>query len=141
MGVDGKLMDVNPALKRLVGYSKKELVGKNVSKLMSPSQTKLAMREIKKFLAKGDTTPSEIKIMTKKGETKSFLVGINYLGTDKTTLVGIARDITEQKKAEEQMRAFGEMAVDREVRMAEMKQEVNELLKEAGRKPRYKEVK
>ncbi len=57
----------------------------------------------------------------------------------------IFRDITERKLAEEklekkvkELRRFNEMTVDRELKMVELKKEINSLLRGLGKEPRYK---
>jgi two-component system, chemotaxis family, CheB/CheR fusion protein len=59
-------------------------------------------------------------------------------------LVKIMRDRTESKQAEDEIRQrneelerFNKAAVDREVRMVELKKEVNQLTQELGKRPRY----
>jgi hypothetical protein len=60
-------------------------------------------------------------------------------------LVKIMRDRTEAKEAEDEIRQrnqelerFNKATVGREVRMVELKKEVNELAKGLGERPRYK---
>ena len=55
-----------------------------------------------------------------------------------------AIDITERIQAEEilkskarELRIFNDLMVDREIRMTELKKEINELLEECGREPKY----
>jgi PAS domain S-box-containing protein len=59
----------------------------------------------------------------------------------------IFRDITERKKAEEdikkrneELEIFNRMAVGREIKMIELKKEINSLLEKAGEKPAYEIV-
>ena len=56
----------------------------------------------------------------------------------------VARDITERKRAENELRAsnddlarFNRAAVDRELRMIELKKEINALCAELGQPPKY----
>ena len=58
-----------------------------------------------------------------------------------------ARDITDQKAAEEEIKKkadelekFNKLAVGRELKMIELKKEINALLEKSGKKPGYKIV-
>jgi len=62
-------------------------------------------------------------------------------------IVGLSEDITERKLAEEELRQrheqlerFNAMAVDRELRMTKLKQEINALLQELGQEARYETI-
>ena len=69
-----------------------------------------------------------------------------------TRLIGVTTDITERKRMEEALRQnmeelakrnsellrFNQAAVDRELRMIELKKEINELCERAGELPRYR---
>ena len=59
----------------------------------------------------------------------------------------IFMDITKRKKAEDELkqrhnelRRFNMLSVDREIKMIELKKEINELLEKSGKKSRYKIV-
>jgi hypothetical protein len=56
----------------------------------------------------------------------------------------ISRDITKRKRAEEErekkneeLRRFNKLAVGRELKMIELKKELNALLEDQGKEPRY----
>lgn len=62
-------------------------------------------------------------------------------------MTGTNRGITERKQAEQELKnknteleTFNKLAVDRELRMIELKREINELLKKLGQQERYKIV-
>ena len=62
-------------------------------------------------------------------------------------MLSIARDITERKRAQEELlrkmdevQRFHCCAVDRELTMIELKKEVNALLKQTGRQEKYRIV-
>jgi PAS domain S-box-containing protein len=61
--------------------------------------------------------------------------------------IGIVMDITDRKRAEidikrrvDELERFNRAMVDRELRMIELKKEINELLKQAGREEKYRIV-
>ena len=62
-------------------------------------------------------------------------------------IVAFVQDITERKRAEaerlqkmDELQRFHELTVDRELRMIELKKEVNALLRKAGRPEKYRIV-
>ncbi len=74
--------------------------------------------------------------------TNVLLTKIELQG--KELLQATVRNITERWEAEEklkkrnqQLEAFNKIAVDRELRMIELKKKINELLKKSGEKPQY----
>jgi PAS domain S-box-containing protein len=76
-----------------------------------------------------------------------FLVTTTPLRDAQNRMIGavhVARDISEQKKAEAEIRQqlqelerFNSVSVGRELRMIELKKEINELFRQAGKPPRY----
>jgi PAS domain S-box-containing protein len=86
-------------------------------------------------------------IRTKSGETRIWEFHSTPLGRvnmGKRVLHSLAIDITDQKKYEselklkiEELETFNELTVDRELRMIELKKEINNLLRQAGKKEKY----
>lgn len=96
----------------------------------------------------------EYRILDREGHIHSIMDRGIILGRKEgrpRQLCGIASDVTEQKKAEDELRLrnaelcskndelerFNRAMVDRELRMIELKQEINTLLHQAGQPPRY----
>ncbi len=52
-------------------------------------------------------------------------------------IIGMYSDITEKKTAEEELEQFNRFAIGRELKMVELKKEVNELLKQLNKPPKY----
>lgn len=146
--LEGNLVDMNQTAVNRLGYSKEELLKiglKGIDATHSPEA-------IKKYI---DTMPVdkvqnfETTHKTKDGrvfpvEIYSSLV--TYFG--KRVILSIAREITDRKRAEEaqktrmnELELFHKLTVGRELTMIDLKQEVNDLLKELGREPKYKVVK
>jgi len=101
---DGNFLDANPAMLKLVGYESEEFLSLNSRTLLGPEQMPKALR-IRRELEQTGTQkePIEYKLRTRTGEfvdveTKSSV--IPYKSTTRAIL-GMARDITEHKRAEE----------------------------------------
>ncbi len=100
----GKFIDGNKMAEKLTGYKRKELIGKSFLKLrmLPPSQIPKAAKLLVKNAKGISTGPDEFRIHRKDG-TK-VMVGISTHPVkikDQTLVLGIARDITERKRAEE----------------------------------------
>ena len=104
----GKFIDGNKAAERVIGYKKEELIGKSFLKLKL-----LSIRDIPKaakLLAKNvmglPTGPDEL-VLNRKDNTKITVEISTYPVKikGKTLALGIARDITERKKAEQNIKS------------------------------------
>jgi len=103
----GNFVDENVAAEKLLGFGKKELIGKNFIdlKIVSPQQVSLAAEILTKNGEGQSTGPDELILNAKDnskiaGEIRTLLVKIK----DKPLILVIARDITARRKAEEQIR-------------------------------------
>ncbi|MFA5254718.1 MAG: PAS domain S-box protein, partial [Methanoregula sp.] len=99
---------ISPTVKTILGYLPEELVGKPVTCLVPEQGMALAQRELEKFFAADRAImPFEVPARHRDGhdmvvEIRSFPVTDS--GGKVTGFRGVARDITEQKKAEENLR-------------------------------------
>ncbi len=103
----GNFIDGNKEAEKTLGYKKEELIGKNflALKILSPRQfPKAAALLIKNALGKS-TGPDEFVLNRKDGsqviaEIRTYPIKVK----DHKIVLGIARDVTERKRAEETVR-------------------------------------
>jgi len=100
----GNLVDCNKAAEKLMGYTKKELLGKSFLKLklLPPDQIPKAVNGLAKVIMGKTRPPVEYTLKNKDGnqvevEISTYPVKIR----GRALATAIARDITERKKAEE----------------------------------------
>ena len=127
----GNIIDGNKALEELAGYSRRELLGKNLlqSQLVHPDDLPKIMPNLAKAAAGQPTGPTEYTLTRKDGtrrtvETKAFAVRAG----EQTLILSNARDITERKRIEEALRrAHDEMEVQVRARTADLAKANEEL--------------
>lgn len=143
---DGKIIFINDKGLEMFGYTRDEIIGMDVSKTVSPEDGERVLNDIKIVLSGEHIPPREYKLLKKNGETFDVEITrskIEYEG--RTAIQSTIRDISERKKRDNEMREYireleilNKVAIDRELRMIELKKEVNKLLIELGREKIYK---
>lgn len=140
------ILDVNVRACDLFGFSREELLGMKVSDLQAPEVRrqggKILQGEIDKYGRKvfeglnqrKDGTKVPVEISVAKINTSQ---GIRF--------ISIVRDIGERKRIEQELREqidmlerFNDVTVGRELKMIELKKEINALLEESGREKKYR---
>ena len=107
---DGTITLLNPAFERITGWSRAEWLGKPFMPLVHPDDLTLAMETFQQISRGEATPPYELRILSKSGE---YFIGefISFPHIEKRKVIGefgIARDITERKRAEEEKRRLEE---------------------------------
>jgi len=109
MDTDNRFVYVNEAAYKILGYERDELIGKTVYNV-NPGVTPERMKEVWEILRKGGSFLGEAVHRRKDGTTFPVEVVTTYVqfGGHEFTC-GFARDITEKKKLEEQLRQAQKM--------------------------------
>ncbi len=153
MDPEGNISYWNKAAERMFGYTEEEVIGKNLHALLVPEQFHPAFskgferfEETGQGAALGKTL--EVAAIGKGGTefpVELSLSAVKLKG--RWNAIGLIREIAERKAAEEELKKradelekFNRMAVGRELKMIELKKEINALLGESGKEPGYKIV-
>jgi len=96
---NGILLKVNPAWEKALGYTASELEGKQYIDLIHPDDSKQTS-----ILSKNEPTVDFVNRYRHKNGTYRWLQWRSY--SDSGNIYAIARDVTEQKKAEEDLQIF-----------------------------------
>jgi PAS domain S-box-containing protein len=136
----------NPAMELLFGIPCEELLGKSDTELFGVDAGK-HIEEVDRQVLKGETV-EEVHSKPVGEEIKTFhviKVPLRDTADNIIGLCGIARDVTEQKRMDDELKKsmaelerFNRLAVGRELKMIELKNEVNRLCERLGEEPRYR---
>ena len=105
MNMDGRVVDCNPALGKIIGYQKNELINRHYSKMI-PRKYLYQFSEIYKSIIEGGI-PDPIEIKTKtKARTKIWLkLSFSLINLVNETLAHILiQDISEIRQSEQEVR-------------------------------------
>jgi len=103
----GKIVYINPAGAKLLGLARpEELIGKSIMDFVHPDYQKTIKKGIQQSFERSKTTPLiEDKLVRPDGKVifvETIATPITYRG--KPAMLDMARDITERKKAEEEIK-------------------------------------
>jgi PAS domain S-box-containing protein len=125
----------------MMGLPLKELLGKNMFDLFPSELAKSMVEDDMKVLKAGEVLQIEEEYNGRLFTTIKFPINIE---NKPTFLAGYTIDITERKAAEKalfekvsEMERFQRLVVGRELKMIELKKEINELLARLGEDARY----
>jgi PAS domain S-box-containing protein len=110
--LDGKIIDANEATLKMYGTDdKRNLIGKNSFDLIVPEEREKAVLGMKELLEKGCLKSREYNIATKDGNRIPVGMSVAIIKDadgKPRGFIGISREITERKKAEEQVKQLQE---------------------------------
>jgi PAS domain S-box-containing protein len=104
---DGIIVDVNDSFLKLTGYTREELIGEAATAVGIVTETERVARNA--LLAQGPIRDLEVRLRTKSGADLVVLASMETIELSGVTCnLGIAVDITERKRAEQELRASEE---------------------------------
>lgn len=121
----GKLLTVNRAGEALTGYTRAELLKMTIFDLALPARRGMVQTWLERLVSGASTRPTfESELLSKDGRIMPFEVSVRPMteGGRITAVEGIARDITERKRAEVELAAAHQrlMETSRRAGMAEV---------------------
>jgi PAS domain S-box-containing protein len=106
--LDGTITDVNRATERTVGWSREELIGQSVDRIVTPASVALGHERVRRALA-GENIPKifELEAVTRDGRVVPFEGWARFIRDAEGRPVehlGVFRNITERRRAEAALR-------------------------------------
>jgi PAS domain S-box-containing protein len=147
ISADGKITDVNEATAKVTGVSREKLIGTDFTNYFTePEKAQEGYRQV---FAKGMVTDYPLTIRHVAGQLTDVLYNASVYRDERGNVLGVfaaARDVTAQKQAEAQvadqrakelerlaeLERFQKLTMGRELRMIELKKEIEELKKKAA---------
>lgn len=107
----GIVDSINPSASTLFGYTREEVIGKNISMLMPMPERDEHDQYLNRYMQSGIRKiigiGREVKGLKKDGSTFPFRLSVSELHDNERQLfTGIIHDLTEQKAAEEKLRKY-----------------------------------
>lgn len=108
VGLDSRVIDVNPVFAALLGYEREELIGKSSVDYTHPDDIELSLRHVRQ-ITEGDVPQGQFdkRYLRSNGSTVHARVTGTLVKDEKGTplyLLAMAQDITEQRRVEAELK-------------------------------------
>ncbi len=153
MDDEGRVIFWNKQAEKIFGYKAEEIIGKDIHLLCAPKRYHDDYRrgfDLFRRSGKGQVIGKTIEVTALRKNGEEFPVELSvgaFSMKGRWHAVAIVRDVSERKRMEkelkekiEELERFYNLAIDRELRMIELKKEVDELRRKCGEKPKYEVV-
>jgi PAS domain S-box-containing protein len=107
---ESRIVEFNPAAVAIFGYARQDVLGQNMAELIIPSAARAAhYRGLERYVATGEgpILGRRVEMCALRADGSEFPIELSILpipGTQPPLFSGFARDITERKRSEEQLR-------------------------------------
>jgi PAS domain S-box-containing protein len=103
---DGTITSLNPAFERITGWPQSHWLGKPFTSILHPDDLSRGLEFFQRILKREKIAPFELRVLAKSGDclVAEFTVTTQTQDGVVIGLLGIARDVTEHKRAEEALR-------------------------------------
>ena len=104
---DGTITSLNPAFETITGWPRSDWLYKNFTSVLHPDDLPQGLELFQRIMKGGKIAPFELRVLKKSGDylVAEFTVTPQTQNGSVIGMLGIARDITEHKKAEDELRA------------------------------------
>ena len=102
---DGTITSLNPAFETITGWSRSEWLGKVFTAILRPDDLSRGLEFFRSVLKGEKTAPFELGVLEESGDylTAEFTITPQTQDGSVMGVLGIARDITDRKRAEQEM--------------------------------------
>jgi PAS domain S-box-containing protein len=143
--MDGELVDVNPAYAQIIGRTVEDTLHMTYWDITPEKYAEDEQRQLESLNKTGRYGPYEKEYIHKDGHLVAVrLKGMRLEKEGESFIWSSVEDIAERKQADDEIRQnldklqkFHRLAVGRELKMIELKKEINELLQDHGRVEKY----